>query len=511
MYKDNLDFKNQILIKDVLTDVQVLTDNLVEAFAIVKLFYDERQEPADLLLIETNPAFLKIANVENKADIVGKRASASIKFLHSLSSIILSRIKSLRSGKSASLGIFFFAELNKWLKISVFSPKNDFLVLLLLDLTRNKRLEEIRSMQLNAGMRSAEFKDIDAILKFYLDETLIHGFADAGATYLITEHDRLVLNYTKSIRVQHNDIFVSLSGNVEFFKIVIKGKNHYTKFKALHEICNKDYSMKDGLKAAAILPVFSEKRVIGCIVVGSSFFERFSADMINIFKTITTHAGHLIERTIYEHEMLESEARFHQLFDISPVPIMLFTIDGEFIDCNDATEKLINCSRFDLVTKTLNDLIVCGRPDQSIDIKSDLNQLVETRSILNKQILITSKKNKPIFLDVFFTIFKVQKQDYIQLVFYDISRLKHSESTLKQENIIFKERNGVRKDFIERAVHELKTPLISIYTSTELLLKMYGDRIDSEILDLLDMLSRGARKLKDQIDKIVMDMELMFQ
>ncbi|MFX0073184.1 MAG: ATP-binding protein [Candidatus Hermodarchaeota archaeon] len=61
----------------------------------------------------------------------------------------------------------------------------------------------------------------------------------------------------------------------------------------------------------------------------------------------------------------------------------------------------------------------------------------------------------------------------------------------------------MKSDLLERIAHELKTPLVSIKGSTEIISRFYKDRLTPKIMSLLDVISRNTSRLENLINTIL--------
>jgi len=80
---------------------------------------------------------------------------------------------------------------------------------------------------------------------------------------------------------------------------------------------------------------------------------------------------------------------------------------------------------------------------------------------------------------------------------------KNLEKEVEERTRELKEIDQIREDFVRRISHELKTPLISIYSSSQYLLDSYDELIKSDILRTLKVINRGGDRLKDLIDNFL--------
>jgi len=65
------------------------------------------------------------------------------------------------------------------------------------------------------------------------------------------------------------------------------------------------------------------------------------------------------------------------------------------------------------------------------------------------------------------------------------------------------ELNEMRKEFIDRASHELKTPITTVYGAYQLLDILHKDNFNPEQLELLEMASIGTKRIKKLVDDLL--------
>ncbi|MBY8989173.1 MAG: PAS domain S-box protein [Candidatus Lokiarchaeota archaeon] len=85
----------------------------------------------------------------------------------------------------------------------------------------------------------------------------------------------------------------------------------------------------------------------------------------------------------------------------------------------------------------------------------------------------------------------------------DITKKKEAEQIIIEENKALLELNKMRKDIITRVSHELKTPLTSIYGASQILLKHFDGKIGDEALNFIEILHRGALRLKKLVENLI--------
>ncbi len=95
-----------------------------------------------------------------------------------------------------------------------------------------------------------------------------------------------------------------------------------------------------------------------------------------------------------------------------------------------------------------------------------------------------------------FNIIPIIESNYINIYGMDITERKQVEHKLKEVN-------KLKSEFLRRASHELKTPLISIKGFSDLILSLYIDHLDMPIISKLKEINDGCERLQNIINNLL--------
>ena len=111
------------------------------AFSKVKMEYDEDGKPVDLIFLEINDAFGKIARKASK-DIIGKRLTEiSIEYKEKLSEVLEANANKISSQSNFEIEVYIRNQ-NKWYDVFINILDKDNLTILLNDCSKRKFIEE---------------------------------------------------------------------------------------------------------------------------------------------------------------------------------------------------------------------------------------------------------------------------------------------------------------------------------------------------------------------------------
>jgi len=206
----------------------------------------------------------------------------------------------------------------------------------------------------------------------------------------------------------------------------------------------------------------------------------------------------ITKRKKAEQELKESEARYRHLFESSPNAIILSNKEETIIDCNFATERIFGYHKEVLIGRNYNDLGILT-VDQISNIREKYKEILEGREVKPIEVQINSKNGDLIWIN--FQISSIMLDGEILIVYIGkvITEKRRAEELIKEENKKLLELDQMRNELITRISHELKTPLTSIFSCSELLLEYYNERIDDDILNFLEIIHRGGRRLNDLV------------
>ncbi|MFX0072151.1 MAG: PAS domain S-box protein, partial [Candidatus Hermodarchaeota archaeon] len=85
----------------------------------------------------------------------------------------------------------------------------------------------------------------------------------------------------------------------------------------------------------------------------------------------------------------------------------------------------------------------------------------------------------------------------------DITLNKQAEKLIKEEIRRLKELDKLKNEFVYRASHELKTPLNSISSASNLLLRLHSNKLDKRTQEILEIIKKGGDRLELLINSLL--------
>ncbi len=205
---------------------------------------------------------------------------------------------------------------------------------------------------------------------------------------------------------------------------------------------------------------------------------------------------------ILEQKLKTSEQKFRHLFENSPYAVFLLETNGIIKDCNNATIELFEIKKDHLVGANFSKFFIEPLKLSSL-LKSRMDFMNMNKTLKPLELKLYKKKGERIWVSLQTSLFEVDDEVFMQIILQDITDRKKAEKIIKDEMKKLKEIDQIRSDFVRRTSHELKTPLISIYSSTQYLLDNLKQEMNEETLRLIESINRGGIRLKRLTENLI--------
>ena len=205
---------------------------------------------------------------------------------------------------------------------------------------------------------------------------------------------------------------------------------------------------------------------------------------------------------ILEQKLKTSEQKFRHLFENSPYPVVLLELNGTIKDCNIATIELFGIKRDNLIGTNFSKFFLDPQKLSSL-LKERIDFMNKGKVLKPLELKLQKKKNLLIWVNLQTSLFNLDNETFMQIILQDITDRKKAEEIIKDEMKRLKEIDQIRSDFVRRTSHELKTPLISIYSSTQYLLDNLKQDMSEDTLGLIESINRGGTRLKRLTDNLI--------
>jgi PAS domain S-box-containing protein len=121
--------------------------------------------------------------------------------------------------------------------------------------------------------------------------------------------------------------------------------------------CQNEACADAGIRAACILPLAVEEKLVGAMAVYSASADSFDADTVRLLEEMAADVSFGLASLAEARRMHESEQRFFTIFRTSPDCILIIRMSDECVaDANDGFLRTFEYRRDDVVGKTVHEL-----------------------------------------------------------------------------------------------------------------------------------------------------------
>ncbi|MBP7542281.1 MAG: PAS domain S-box protein [Ignavibacteriaceae bacterium] len=280
------------------------------------------------------------------------------------------------------------------------------------------------------------------------------------------------------------------------------------------DIVLSDYNMPsfDGLTAVRLAKIHSP--VTPVIIVTGSVDEETAVECMKsgaanyVIKEQIIRLGtaiiraledrkHNIERLIAQNALIESEARYKSLFNLSPVAIILQNADGIVIDVNETFTTIMGYSREEMVG---NSIAKITPPEKIGQINTDLER-IKRGGILKQETAGVRNDGEIVNVELIESnIILPNGADGIMTIIADITARKKYEQELIVAKETAEEMNRLKTSFLANMCHELRTPMTGIIGYSDLLSE---DEFAPTVVEYAQVIHKSAKRLMDTLNLIL--------
>jgi PAS domain S-box-containing protein len=214
--------------------------------------------------------------------------------------------------------------------------------------------------------------------------------------------------------------------------------------------------------------------------------------ILNIARDIT-------QRKLVEKELKESKLLLERTFNSIKDCIFVLNADNppKILYLNPVVEEVFGYSQEILVGRDVRLLHV---DDNSLKkFQQIIYNRIKSEGFVSNLEYRMKRKNGEIFSTEHY-VYELIDDDGERIgwisILSDITERKIAEAK-------FKELDKIRKDFVYRASHELKTPLTSIYSASQLLINNFDNLNKTQIIEFINMINQGGKRLTNLVRNLL--------
>ncbi|WP_373056185.1 chemotaxis protein CheB [Zunongwangia sp. H14] len=202
--------------------------------------------------------------------------------------------------------------------------------------------------------------------------------------------------------------------------------------------------------------------------------------------------------------LLASEKRFKSFYEEDPV--MHFSIDPStslVVQCNqEAVEKLGYEDKEEIVGKPFFDLYEAESQIEALKLNEIFRKKGELKNI-EQEMLTKSGEVIPVIMNSTIEVDSDGNGVTHRFTCVDISALKKAQEELKEQKADLERANNDLEQFVSICSHDLQEPLSTIKFGSDILGKIYAEKLDAKGKEYISYIDEASNRLADQIKALL--------
>jgi PAS domain S-box-containing protein len=258
------------------------------------------------------------------------------------------------------------------------------------------------------------------------------------------------------------------------------------------------------------------RHIAECMEDGSTRFEWVCCDPegkpipLEVILTRIEYGGRSIiqaiiidiaERNAAEEALRQSEEKFKQLYELSPLGMAQVNWDGSFVQVNSSFAKIIGYTREEITKLTYWDVTPREYEQAELAVLDQLRR-VGHFGPHEKEYFHKDGHRVPVVLNGMLVATPDGKGQLWGIV-EDTTERKRAEAELHKAIAREKELGELRSNFVSMVSHEFRTPLGIIMSSAEILSEYFDQLEQAERGEHLHSITRNAKRMGDMMEEVL--------
>jgi len=445
-------------LKEIQADFRHIFDNAPYSILLID---------TDGIILEINPATESLIGYERN-ELISKNYLKFQIYSEKNKSIIRKRFQRILNGQVIKpIDVKFYKKdgtpiwINLLTSLIVYSEKT-YIQVIMQDINERKVMEN-RLKESEEKYRNLISNLIDIIVEIDFDGTI---------TFLSPQIYK-ILGYREDELIGTNGFDLVHPDDVNFVK------NKIQRAVVTGEIVSYEHRVKH--KNGDYIPIAA----IGTLVSTNNQYK-----VVGVLRDIT-------DKKRIEQGLKESEEKFRSITEQSLMAVGILQ-DDEIKYINQRAQEISGYKLEEIKNWKPGEIYKVIHPDDKALVveQAKKKQKGDKEIIKNYRFRLIKKNKKTLWVEIYSKTINYNGKPADLFTMIDISQLKEYEE--KQREL-----DQIRKDFINTASHELKNPLTAINGACQLLKKFYSNKIDSEMDDLINIILRAGKRMKNLINELI--------
>ncbi len=203
----------------------------------------------------------------------------------------------------------------------------------------------------------------------------------------------------------------------------------------------------------------------------------------------------------------ESEDKLKTIFEILPEGISITDEEGNIVDCNESSEKLLGVTKQQHISRKYDSVTwEIIRPDMTIMPPEEFASAIAlSKNIIVRDVEMGIKHADGSITWINVNAAPIPLKNYGVVISYsDITKRKTAEEELKKSHDLLRELNATKDKFFSLIAHDLKNSLGSFMSASSMLSDNFDDFSQSEQKDIIDLMKVSSVSLYQMLENLLL-------
>ncbi|MCX6173414.1 MAG: PAS domain S-box protein [Ignavibacteriales bacterium] len=214
----------------------------------------------------------------------------------------------------------------------------------------------------------------------------------------------------------------------------------------------------------------------------------------------------ITDRKLAEEEIVSQKNRFEQLFENSPIAIVLLDDQDKVVQINESFSVMFGYFLEEVRGQALNDIIV--PPELKEEAKSYSDQTSKGNQI-NKESYRKRKDGSNVFVQIIGVPVAVNDKTVgIYGMYVDLTQRKEAEEKMKLAKELAEQSDKLKSEFLAQMSHEIRTPINIMAGNVDYLKDLFSEKTNTEASECFDGIDLASKRIIRTVDLILNVAEL---
>ncbi len=309
------------------------------------------------------------------------------------------------------------------------------IIVIVRNITERKKAESMTRIQRDLGLALSSTPGLDEGLRLCTEAAISASRMDSGGVYLVDKiTGALILKHSMGLSPEFVKSVSLYDVNSASARLAMQGKPVYTSYLHL-DVPLDEVRLAENLRAAAIVPIKYEGKVIACMNMASHEFDEVSDTARNALELIAVQIGSALARLKAEDDLQKSEAKYSTIVESGNDGIIIIQ-DRIIKFANTTMLSILGYPTEEIIGRDFANLVAPLYKDLVIERYKQRISGIEVPSRYEAELL--SGKGQPIPVEISASLIEYEDRPADLVIIRDITERKQANEAVRESEVRYR-------------------------------------------------------------------------